>query len=150
MTAFEQFLIKKGYIKYIFDCSNGRLNIAKGHTISTMVNLDHRYIHESNKTFIDKINKGFSVFKDEFTKEELWSTIIFGLNERHRPPTLISPRPTIKLKKIVKDSEGGEYMTFETQDRDDAMNIILDKIDFETIFKAMYDYSIVINVEVNK
>lgn len=74
MTHFEQTLLAKGYVKHIFNCKTMQLEIAKGHTLSTMVNLDHRYIHP-----------------------DVQGEICFGLNEKDKPPTLIHPRPRIEV-----------------------------------------------------
>jgi len=79
MTQFEQTLIDKGYVKHIFNCKTMQLEIAKGHTLSSMVNLDHRYI-----------------------RPDIEGEICFGLNERDKPPTLIYPRPRIEVTREGK------------------------------------------------
>ena len=63
--------------------------------------------------------------------------IYWGLNEKGRPPTLITPRPRI-LKMEKKGYLSGEY-------RDDNMFLCLQKETPEDIFKAMFDRSIVFN-----
>ncbi len=72
----------------------------------------------------------------DFTWEDRKGEICFGLNEVHKPATLIYPRPRINIKKIVEDKEEDidELM-------DDSMNIVLKEIPHEEIFKAMYDKS---------
>ena len=53
MTRFEQQLIDKGYLKFILNCKTMKFEIAKGHTISSMVNLDHRYFLKSDFVIVD-------------------------------------------------------------------------------------------------
>ena len=122
MTQFEQMLIDKGYIKYIFNCKTMKYEIAKGHVISTMQNLDYRYFHKSD---INKQNE-----------------ICFGLNEYGKPATLISPRPRIKVKRTVNGKQSIQNELF-----DDSMNIVLKNYSNEYIFNAMYDKSIIIEVD---
>jgi hypothetical protein len=138
MTRFENFLIDKGYIMYVLDCKEMKYKKAKQHIISTMVNLDHRYIHNSDTILLDKINKGKSVMDDDFTWDDRRNEICFGLREYGKPPTLISPRPRIRIK--TKDK-------ILTEQDDDAMNIVFLKIDYEDIFKAMYDKSIIFDLD---
>jgi hypothetical protein len=133
MTKFEGFLIDKGYSTYILDCKEMKYQKSNQHIISTMVNLDHRYIHNTDRNFLDKINKGKSVMDEDFTWEDRKGEICFGLHEKGKPCTLISPRPRIRVMKndIIL-----------TEQNDDAMNIVLKEIEYEEIFKAMYDKSI--------
>lgn len=70
--------------------------------------------------------------------------IIYGLREHGKPPTLISPRPNIT---VLNDRY--EY-GFITQERDDAMNICLQKEKVEDIFKAMFDNKIKFEYNLNK
>ena len=59
-----------GYRKFYLDIKTWTYNETDKHILSTMVNLDHRYLLNGVE-------------------------IIFGLNEYKKPPTLISPRPKI-------------------------------------------------------
>jgi hypothetical protein len=69
------------------------------------------------------------------------STFIYGLHEFKKPPTLISPRPRIKVQKtIVLDSVKKDITISESED--DAMNIVLKEIEHEQIFKAIQDPSV--------
>lgn len=122
MTHFEKYLIDKGYIKYIFNCKTMTYQLPNEHKISTMVNLDHRYYHKSD---LDR------------TKE-----ICFGLNEANKPPTLISPRPSIKVKRLKK----GKQVT-ENENMDDSMNVVLQMVPPADILKAMFDKSICIEID---
>lgn len=71
-TDFERLLISKGYKKYTF--RNGRYEVAKNETISSIGVIDFRYIKDDNE-------------------------IIFGLHEKGKPTTLIYPRPSIIVTK---------------------------------------------------
>lgn len=137
-TGFENFLIGKGYIKHILNCKTMKFELAKGHTISTMVNLDHRYIHETDKNLLDKIASGKSVMDKDFTWDDRKGEICFGLNEAYKPPTLCSPRPRIIVKRKKDDKT-----YYEDERLDDSMNIVLKNKSFEEIFNAMFDTSIV-------
>jgi hypothetical protein len=67
------------------------------------------------------------------------SIFTIGLYEHKKPPTLISPRPRIKIHKtIVVDSVNIVINEHE----DDAMNFVLKEVECEDIFKAIYDESI--------
>jgi hypothetical protein len=142
MTKFEQFLLDKGYIKHILNCKTMKFEIAKGHTISTMANLDHRYIHNTDDNLLQKIASGKSVMEEDFTYEDRKGEICFGLHEAGKPPTLISPRPRIGVKRV---KDGKEVL--ETEQWDDSMNVVLGKNPHEEIFKAMYDRGIVIKID---
>ena len=133
MTRFEGFLIDKGYGMYVLNCKEMKYQKANQHIISTMVNLDHRYIHNTDLNLLDKINKGKSVMDEDFTWDDRKGEICFGLHEKDKPCTLISPRPRIRVLK--------NDITL-TEQNDDAMNIVLKEIEYEEIFKAMYDKSI--------
>ena len=141
MTQFEQMLLDKGYIKHILNCKTMKFEIAKGHTISTMVNLDHRYFHNTDENILQKIASGKSVMEEDFTWDDRKGEICFGLHEAGKPPTLISPRPRIEVKRI---KEGNEVI--ESEQYDDSMNVVLKDIPHEEIFKAMYDRNIVIKI----
>lgn len=142
MTQFEQMLLNKGYIKYILNSKTMKYEIANGHTISTMVNLEHRYFHISDKNVLCKIESEKSIFNDDFTFEDRRGEICFGLSETGKPPTLISPRPRIEVRRINNGKE-----VIQDEQYDDSMNVVLKDISHEEIFKAMYDRSIVIKID---
>jgi len=141
MTQFEQMLLDKGYIKHILNCKTMKFEIAKGHTISTVTNLDHRYFQNTDTNILQKIASGKSVIDKDFTWEDRKGEICFGLREVGKPPTLISPRPRIEVKRI---KDGKELV--ENEQYDDSMNVVLKDIPHEEIFKAMYDKNIVIKI----
>lgn len=142
MTQFEQMLLDKGYIKHILNCETMKFEIAKGHTISTMVNLDHRYFHKTDENVLQKIAIGKSVMEEDFTWEDRKGEICFGLHEVGKPPTLISPRPRIEVTRIRDGKE-----VIENEQYDDSMNVVLKDVSHEEILKAMYDKSIVIKID---
>ena len=58
--------------------------------------------------------------------------IMWGLSERHKPPTLIYPRPNIRA--IIPD--GKFRLTILRQNFDDAMNICLQRENHQDIYNA--------------
>lgn len=149
MTRFEGFLIDKGYGMYAFDCKEMKYYKPKTYILSSMVNLVHSYIHNSDFNLLDKINKGKSVMDKDFTWEDRKGEICFGLREAGKPPTLICPRPKIRIQKtIIKGSFKRDIII--TEEWDDAMNIVLKEIEYEDIFKAMFDKSICFEFDLRK
>lgn len=104
MTRFEQYLLDQGF-KRMIKTLNYKFVDAKPDHYSSLENILYWYVKD-----------------DKY--------IIFGLNERHKPPTLICPRPRIKSKEIDPWS-------------DDAMNRVLAKYKPERVFEAIYDQSII-------
>lgn len=131
MTKFETWLMDKGYDKYILDHQTMTYRLAKEHFISTMVNLDHRYFPSEYRDLID----GKSV--DELGDIRKYE-VVFGLNERHKPPTLIYPRPYILTPKGVRQS------------MDDEVNDMLINLDFNTIWQCMYEDGLYLKKENDK
>jgi hypothetical protein len=146
MTNFENMLIDKGYIKHILNCKTMKYEIANKHVISTMVNLDHRYIHKTDEALLKKIEQGKSVMDDDFTWEDRKGVICFGLHEANKPPTLINPRPKISVKR-ERDFNGKKMVVIEDERFDDSMNLALSKEEPEQIFKALFDSSIFFNYD---
>jgi hypothetical protein len=140
MTAFENFLIEKGYIRFAFDAAKGKYYEPKLYVISTMSNLGHLYIHESDVNLLSKIKEDKSI-----TPEDRKNEITFGLHEKDRPPTLINPRPKIKITRTKEDN-----IIIEDEQFDDSMNIVLQKENFNQILKAMYDKSICFEYDLTK
>lgn len=146
MTNFENMLIDKGYIKHILNCKTVKYEIANKHVISTMVNLDHRYIHKTDEVLLKKIEQGKSVMDDDFTWEDRKGVICFGLHEANKPPTLVNPRPKISVKR-ERDFNGEKIVVIEDERFDDSMNLALSKEEPEQIFKALFDPSIFFNYD---
>jgi hypothetical protein len=140
MTSFENFLIEKGYIRFAFDAAKRKYYQPKLYVISTMSNLGHLYIHKSDVNLLSKIKEDKSI-----TPEDRENEVIFGLHEKDRPPTLIYPRPRIKIKRTKEDN-----IIIEDEQFDDSMNIVLQKENFNQILKAMYDKSIIFEYDLTK
>jgi hypothetical protein len=141
MTRFEQMLLDKGYLKYVINCKTMRYEVAKGHIISTIMNIDHRYIHKTDMIFLQKANN-LSVMDESFTWEDRKGEICFGLHEAGKPPTLIFPRPRIEVKRIINGKE-----VIENEQLDNSINVVLNNIPHEEIFKAMWDKSICFKID---
>lgn len=129
MTKFEKFLIEQGYVKFVLNCKTKEFELAEGHTISTMVNLNHWYFHKSMS--IESQIPGFIRHENQ--------AICFGLNEAGKPPTLISPRPRIEVKKLVN----GEQV-IENELLDDSMNVALSQLPAKEVYEALLDRDIVL------
>ena len=139
MTSFEKYLIEKGYIMFAFDVIKMQYYKPERHVISTMTNLGHIYIHKSDKVILDKIVQGKRVVgEDCITFEDRKNEIVFGLSEKDKPPTLISPRPRIKIKRSINGNT-----VFDYENMDDSVNIVLSKENHGKILNAMYDKNIV-------
>lgn len=145
MTHFEQMLLDKGYIKHVLNCNTQRFKPVNGHALSTMENLDHRYFHKTDTEVLKKIADGKSVMDDDFTWNDRKGEICFGLHECGKPPTLISPRPRIEVKRVRENLE-----VIEDERYDDSMNVVLANVPHDEIFKAMYDKSIVIRIDLTE
>lgn len=107
MTRFEEYLLDQGF-KRMVRLHSGEFLEGKKASYSSLENVIYWYLKNERR-------------------------IIFGLNERHKPPTLIYPRPRIKSKEVPSWS-------------DDAMNRVLGKYEPEEILKAIYDESIIFEV----
>jgi len=141
MTAFESMLIDKGYKKYVLNCKTMKYQPTDKHIISTMINIDHRYIHETDDVILRKIEQGKSVMDDDFTWEDRKGVICFGLHESNKPPTLISPRPRISVTR-ERYVNGEKVILIEDESFDDSMNLVLSEEKPELILKALFDNSI--------
>jgi hypothetical protein len=124
MTKFEQMLLDVGYEKYVYNWKTHKYEKTDKHTISTMVNLYHVYFHKSD------INQE--------------KGIVFGLSERDKPSTLISPRPRIL---VYRDKNGCTLI--EDEMFDDSINIALKEIAHEKILEAMFDKSIIFKFDLS-
>ena len=117
MTGLENYLIEQGYTRYHYDHKTMSLVKSEGYLLSTMGNLDYRY-----------------VLDDDFDNQ-----IIFGLNEKGKPATLIYPRPNIRVQK------GSQFIGNE---EDNAMNTVLMNFSHEDILDAIKDADIILSVHI--
>ncbi len=136
MTKFETYLIENGYLMFAFDCKEMKYYKPKSHIISTMVNLGHIYIPKTDVNLLNQIEQGKSVMDEDWKDSR--NKIAFGLHEKNKPPTLISPRPRIEAK-----TEKG----WINEEFDDTMNICLSKEQPEKILEAMYNKDVVFKYE---
>lgn len=120
MTAFEQYLSDNGYKPHKQILSGKRPN---REFISVPIT-EHEC--SSFTTMVDGRLDNEWILGDQ--------KIYFGLNEQNKPPTLISPRPTIKINK------DGRVLS---QIHDDAMNIVLKKCSPEEILTAINDKKVI-------
>ena len=116
MHSFERMLIDKGFKKFFYNAKTGKNEPTDKHVISSMVNLGYIYI------------KG--------DKE-----ICFGLSEIHKPPTLIHPRPRIRVTREIEKG-GHSFIAEETEVMDNSMNIVLEEEDNELILESLFDSEI--------
>lgn len=144
MTKFEQYLIDNGYLKFRLNCKTMKYETTDSHTISSLENLDHRYFNKSDIAALELINKGVSVMSKEWEGKRA-NEIVFGLSEVGKPPTLIHPRPKIKVKRIQNGQE-----VIENEQFDDSMNVVLKVISFKEILTAMYDKSKTLEIDLTK
>ena len=135
MTKFEQFLIGQGYVKFVFNCKTKKFDLAEGHVISTMVNLNHWYFHESMP--IESQIPRFIGHEKQ--------AICFGLNEAGKPPTLISPRPRIEVKKLVNGKQ-----IVENELSDDSMNVALSQLPAKEVYRALLDRNIILKFDLTE
>ena len=135
MIPFERYINKKGYIKYVLNMSSKKYTLLERYSIPELSHLDHRYINKEDKEFIDLINRGLNFDNKEFTPEIIKRQIIFGCGN-NGVITLISPRPKIRIFRIV---EGKSII--ENESSDDSMNLVLERISFDKIFNAMFNKS---------
>lgn len=108
----------------------------KGYKKYRCINKKGKFIYEESfmDSFSSMINGGLVI---HFIKNEDYKNpIIFGLHEKNKPPTLITPRPYIRLKRFCNNLKRIETIT---EVFDDAMNICLLKENSEDIFEALFN-----------
>ena len=132
-------LIDSGYLKFIFNCGTMKYETSNKHTLSSLTNIDNRYIHHTNYELLRMIESKVSVLDSSFKSEYRIGEICFGLSEKGKPSTLISPRPRINFIKSVNN----EMVLYDEQ-HDDSMNAALNIFTFEEIMNAINDRSIVL------
>jgi dynactin complex subunit len=122
MTKFEQFLLNKGYVKHKFNTKTMKIELSNENDISCMGNIDFRYYH------VDDVNKE--------------NAIIFGLHEKDKPVTLISPRPRLKVTRIIDNEKVIQNEIF-----DDSMNVAFSMIPNDLILIAMFNKNILLEID---
>lgn len=145
MIKFEEYLVNRGYKQFAFSFDKGGYYKPQTYVISTMVNLGHIYIHETDVNLLQKIEQGKTTLDKSISWEDRKNEIVIGLHEKDKPVTLISPRPRIEVKRLIDDK-----VVIFNEWYDDEMNVVLSKVDFDLIYNAMYDKDIIIKVDLTK
>lgn len=78
------------------------------------------------------------------------NAIIFGLSEYGKPPTLVHPRPNIKVKRKVDIFGLKDQIREENQSYDDSMNICLSKECHYDILEKIKDKDFVYRYDLTK
>lgn len=133
LSEFQSFLINKGYVmcrkvykkSYNYEIVENYANAS----FSTMSDVNYRFFKSED---VLQLIRNKQAVPDEITSKE---EIIFGLNEKDKPPTLVWPRPIIN---VCRKKENGYYRWFDNV-YDDSMNIVLKEIPFDIIYAAMFD-----------
>lgn len=102
--------------------------------------VDEKLVSNTMNSFSSMVNGGLHVIYLRSTND---IPIIYGLHLIGYPPTLISPRPKIRVSKI----EGNCVETFNEK-TDDAMNICLKEELPQDIYKAMFDKTLEFRYEI--
>lgn len=148
MKHFTDILIEKGYLPYRCSCVFPNQNTSAKSQNDLILNNKEKYKviftsgDEKNGTFFFKSKQpyydfstmrvgGVSTFwiKDNDFK----NAIVWGLNTIGKPPTLITPRPEVKIKKINQDNE----IYYLNKYDDDAINYLLSSEDSLIIYNAI-------------
>lgn len=95
-----------------------------------------------------RVNGIASIYEDNKGRQIIW-----GLHEYKKPPTLIYPRPNIVKYIMLSEHPCFTNITPEKdkkiyidQQYDDVVNQALKEIDNELLFEAMFDKSIIIEL----
>lgn len=130
MLPLEKTLESIGFVKFQLDTKDWKYKPSFG-AISTMGELDVRFFRKSDP-ILQKISKSVPI--TEMTTEDRSGEIVIGINERGKPPTLIYPRPKMRVKRVVS----GEVIC--TDERyDDNMNAALRLFSESEIISFMLD-----------
>jgi hypothetical protein len=131
-TAFEKFLVEKGYVPHRVDFKTNVLTEITGHYFYSSTGLGSILFVPKDGVMFEKIQKKDF---DSITSEDVLTCISFGLGQVDSPPTLLYPRPRICVLRdhpVYGVLEGGEG-------DDQNMTHVLETFPFETIFEAMFD-----------
>jgi len=153
MKHLTDILIEKGYLPYRCSCTFPEQNNSAKSQNDLILNNKEKYNviftsgNEKNGTFFFKSKQpyydfstmrvgGISTFwiKDN----DFENPIVWGLNSMGKPPTLITPRPEILIKKINKDNQ----VYFLNNSDDDAVNYVLSNEDSLLIYDAIINKNI--------
>lgn len=154
MEHITKILDSKGYKTYRKGYVFPKQNAASKEQYKSIIKREDLIFVEGNKTSeksvfyyphgsILKINDFSSMVVGgtdiRFIKDkDFENQIIWGLNEHGKPPTLIYPRPKIKIKKHI-EVMGITHIVYEDESRDDSMNLCLSKENHHEILENLFD-----------
>jgi hypothetical protein len=115
MTAFEKYLLDKGFKPYDRQFINNKC-------------VDVPCDGESNFSSLGKL---YNVWQKDGIE------IKFGGSEKGKPPTLVSPRPNVIHKNAYLDDNGNVYDVILPIRDDDRMNIMLKEYPFDVIYESL-------------
>lgn len=145
MKYFTQHLIDLGYEPWRYSCIYPSQNSdAKNQNINILKNKEKYQVEfvegddKEGSFYFKSIQPAYDfstmrvggIHTHWVKDKDFKSAIVWGLNEGGRPPTLIKPRPKIKVEK-----EG----RILTEQFDDAMNICLAKEDHILIYNSLFN-----------
>lgn len=150
-SNFEKNLEKEGYIRCrhqrkneggisIVKCSDGDYNL--NHDFADSV---YFYVPMKADCYMKLVNG--KELKTGFTKEDDELIVVYGYNEQNKPPTLIQPRPTIRIKSVY-NCLGLFVDRVLTQYEDDAVIYAIHKTPFKKFFDAMHNKEKVLEFEI--
>ena len=144
MKHLTDILIEKGYVPYRYSCTFSEQNTSAKSQNDLILSNKEKYSvvftsgNDKNGTFFFKSKQpyydfstmrvgGISTFwiKDN----DFQNPIVWGLNNKAKPPTLITPRPDVTIKKINEDGDVYYLNKFD----DDAINYLLSNEDLSLI-----------------
>lgn len=146
MKHITQILLDNGYNPYLFikktnwnkDAKRQSQNILEAHKDSVIF-ISGDFESEESAFYVPTTNiNSFSSMRISglsitFAKDrDFENTFVWGLREGGKPPTLISPRPEILVKKV---DENGVY--YENESFDDSMNLVLTNEDHSELFSIL-------------
>lgn len=142
MSNFEEYLINIGYERFYMPTRNVKqakdlrlqrpkvFNNGKvQYGFSTMDVI--RYEYYKNPEIIKQIDSGI------LPENRGNYAIIYGLHEVDKGPTLIHPRPKVKI--TIKDKDTKEIIGYNFYNSDDYMNRILQKYSPEFIYNSLFN-----------
>lgn len=129
MIAFEKWLIDvKKYKKY-------------RHVFYNKKESKHIYEFTDRDLVSSMGDLSYSYFLDENCKDTNYKGIIIGLNEYQYPPTLLFPRPKIKVIKEDDDLHLKYKSNIDEYSKDIYINYVLNTCSFDEIFERIFDKS---------
>jgi len=132
MTNFEEYLISIGYEGFIMSRKLKLVRPKTNFNYSSMVDMNMiRQIYIQDREIIKQIDS------EVLPKTEGTYSIIYGLHEVGKGPTLIHPRPKIKI--TIKDEDTKEIIGYGSYNSDDYMNRILQQYSPEFIYESLFN-----------